>query len=81
MYYMKIDSNSAIIVGSIEEEYRYIRQICCEQCEFTGSFKVNLQSLLFEENKPYDKLDCQCQNCGEKKSILFEISEFFGKLF
>ena len=39
---MKIDSNSAIIIGSVEEEYRNIQQITCEQCEFKGSFKLNL---------------------------------------
>ena len=39
---MKIDSNSAIIIGSVEEEYRYIQQITCEQCEFKESFKLNL---------------------------------------
>ncbi len=78
---MKIDSISAIDVGNIEEEYRYILQIPCEQCKFKGTFKLNLQSLIFEENQPYDKLDCQCQNCGAKKSFIFDISNFFGKLF
>jgi len=72
---MDIDSNSAIVVGSIEEEYKYIQQIICEQCKFKGS------SLIFEENKPYDQMDCQCQNCGAKKSFRFDISSFFGKLF
>ena len=78
---MKIDSNSAIVVESIEEEYTYIQQITCEQCEFKGTFKLDLQSLIFEEDKPYDKLDCQCQNCGAKKFFIFDISNFFGKLF
>ncbi len=78
---MKIDSNSAISVDSVEEEYRYIQQISCVQCESKGSLKLDLQSLIFEENKPYDKLDCQCQNCGAKKSFIFDISNFFGKLF
>ncbi len=44
---MKIDSNSAIAVDSIEEEYRYIQQIPCEQCKFKEIFKLNLQSLIF----------------------------------
>ena len=78
---MKIDSNSTIIVNSVEEEYKYIQQISCGQCETKGSFKLELQSLIFEENKPHDKLDCQCQNCGVKKSFIFDISNFFGKLF
>ncbi len=78
---MKIDSNSAIIVNSAEEEYRYIQHVSCDQCESKGSFKLDLQSLIFEENKPYDKLDCQCENCGAKKSFTFDISSFFGKLF
>ena len=78
---MNIDSNLAIVVGSIEEEYQYIKQILCEQCKFKGSLVLNKQSLIFEENKPYDKMDCQCQNCGAKKSFIFDISSFFGKLF
>ena len=78
---MKIDSTSAINVDNIEEEYRFIQQISCYQCGSKGSFKLDLQSLIFEENNPYDKLDCQCQNCGAKKSFLFDISNFFGKLF
>jgi hypothetical protein len=78
---MKIDSNSAIVVGSIEEEYQYIHQISCDQCGSKGSFKLVLQSLIFEENKPYDKMDCKCQNCEKEKSFIFDISNFFGKLF
>ncbi|MHA1476536.1 MAG: hypothetical protein ACTSRX_09175 [Promethearchaeota archaeon] len=78
---MKINSNSAIAIDSVEEEYRYIQQISCDQCESKGSFKLDLQSLIFEENQPYDKLDCQCENCRAKKSFIFDISSFFGKLF
>jgi len=78
---MNTDFNSAIKVDSIEEEYKYIQQISCEQCEIKGSFKLELQSLLFEKNIPYDKLDCKCQNCGAKKNVIFDISNFFGKLF
>jgi len=78
---MNTEFNSAIIVDSVEEEYNYIRQIVCEQCELKGTLKLELQSLIFENNKPFDKLDCVCQNCGAKKSVIFDISNFFGKLF
>ncbi|QEE16754.1 hypothetical protein DSAG12_02584 [Promethearchaeum syntrophicum] len=78
---MNSDFKTAIIVKSIEEEYMYIQQISCEQCELKGSFKLEIQSLIFEDKKPFDKLKCKCQNCGAKKSVLFDISNFFGKLF
>ena len=62
---------SAIKVNSVPEEYAYIRGHC-EDCELLG------QSLIFENNKPFDKIDVKNKE-GKEVSYYFNISSFFGK--
>ncbi|WP_348798300.1 hypothetical protein [Flavobacterium adhaerens] len=62
---------TAIKVKNIKEEYTYVRENCAD-CNVLG------QALLFEKNKPYDRLDAQKPD-GSKISYYFDISSFFGK--
>lgn len=63
----------AIVVGSIPEEYEYVRKVCigCQLLE---------QSLIFEDGKPFDVLRLKQPN-GEEISYYFDISKFYGKGF
>lgn len=63
----------AIRVKSIDQEYAYVREVCPD-C------RINRQSLIFHEKKPYDVLDFTRDN-GEEVSYYFDISSFFGKGF
>ncbi|HPZ08211.1 MAG TPA: hypothetical protein PL110_08860 [Candidatus Eremiobacteraeota bacterium] len=68
--------DEAIVVSSISEEYSYIS---IQKCECGGPLKSKMQSLLFKDNRPFDRLKCECQSCGKEKSFYFDISSFFGK--
>lgn len=41
-------------------------------------YQLKMQSLLFQNNKPYDKIKIVTAS-GEEKNIYFDISNFFGK--
>ena len=58
-------------VNSVPEEYTYVRGHC-DDCEVLG------QSLMFENNKPFDKIDVKNKE-GKEVSYYFDISSFFGK--
>ncbi len=61
----------AIVVSTVEEEYRYVKQVCAE-CEFIR------QSLASNNGKPYDILEFKKPE-GETVFFYFDISNFFGK--
>lgn len=63
----------AIIVNSVPEEYQWLR-------EHYPGYKLIQQSLVFDEEKPYDILEFKTAD-GRKKEIYFDISGFFGKGF
>lgn len=65
--------DKAILAKSISAEYEYVRKVCSD-CQFLG------QSLVFENDKPYDILKFKKAN-GEEVSYYFDISKFFGKGF
>jgi tetratricopeptide (TPR) repeat protein len=63
----------AIIAQSIPKEYEWIR-------EYYPGAAVKMQSLVFNDGKPYDILHIETID-GVKKQIYFDISSFFGKGF
>lgn len=62
---------NAIKVKSVSDEYAYVRKNC-EDCELVG------QALLFENKKPYDRINVKTKD-GKEKSYYFDISSFYGK--
>ena len=64
---------TAIVVKSISEEYKYVKKVC-PTCQLLG------QSLVFEKKKPYDILRYKKPN-GDNVSYYFDISKFYGKGF
>lgn len=62
----------AIIVGSVKEEYDWMLRNC-------PGFRPELQSLQFVHGKPYDVLTWGNKD-GDKRTVYFDISGFFGKL-
>jgi hypothetical protein len=63
--------NSAIPVGSIDEEYAWIRENC-------PGFAPGMQALQLIDDKPFDVLTCRNQR-GEERTIYFDISAFYGQ--
>jgi hypothetical protein len=61
----------AIAVKSIDDEYKWLRK------NYSG-YKLELQALTMHKGKAYDMLRIVTSK-GEKKSIYFDISSFFGK--
>ena len=61
----------AIKVKSVTEEYAYVRNNC-DDCKLLG------QALLFENGKPYDRINVKNKE-GKEISYYFDISSFFGK--
>lgn len=61
----------AIIVKSVADEYKYIRENC-PNCQNKS------QSLVFKGKKPYDVLTVVKEDGGEM-DYYFDISKFFGK--
>ncbi len=55
----------------VDAEYIWLRK------NYPG-YKLKMQALIHNNNKPYDKLDIITAS-GEEKSIYFDISNFFGK--
>ena len=57
--------------AGVDAEYSWLRQ------NYPG-YKTERQSLVHHKNVPYDIIDIVTAN-GEKKSIYFNLSKFFGK--
>ena len=62
---------NAIKVKSVPEEYQYVKKNCAN-CKLLG------QALIFEKDKPYDKISLKNEK-DEEVSYYFDISSFFGK--
>ena len=65
------DAKSAIAVGSVGEEYAWMRQ-------FYPGFEPAKQSLQKIDGKPFDVLTW-VNSKGEEATVYFDISSFFGK--
>ncbi len=59
---------NAIKVKSVPEEYQYVKKNCAN-CKLLG------QALIFEKDKPYDKISLKNEK-GEEVSYYFDISSF-----
>ena len=64
-------ATEAIVVGAVSEEYAWIQRHC-------AGFQVEMQALQHIDGKPYDVLTLRGPQ-GEKRTIYFDISSFFGK--
>lgn len=68
---------SAVVIEEKNEtegvaaEYAWLRK------HYPG-YSLIKQSLIFDNGKPYDKMDIKTAD-GSKKTIYFDISKFFGK--
>ena len=62
---------SAILVASVAEQYAFLKR-------HYPRFKLEEQTLQRIDGKPYDVLVI-FDDSGQKKSIYFDISQFFGK--
>jgi hypothetical protein len=70
------DLSQAIKVNSIIDEYAHINR---QRCSCGGSYKKRTQALLEVGGLHYDRLDVECEQCGQGKSFIFDINAFFGK--
>ncbi|MEZ0243443.1 MAG: DUF4919 domain-containing protein [Sphingomonas sp.] len=66
-------AETAYKVKSIGEEYQVMQAL--------GYPRPEMQSLVFEKDKPYDVLTTTDPKTGEKVEVWFDISSFFGKGF
>ena len=65
-------ASQAIVVASIGDEYAWIQRHC-------PGFRLEMQSLAEIDGKPYDVMSLQNAQ-GDKRTVYFDISRFFGKL-
>lgn len=71
----KLDKNNAPEVNCVRDEYLYISQQPCENCNRKNAYKLHTQILISSENRNYDLLETQCQYCGNKKYFTFDVTE------
>jgi hypothetical protein len=75
---MSDENNLEIIkVDSVSEEYNYVGKQICEKCGQKGTYKTNLQSLVFFRGFPCDELNCECMGCGAQKTFVFDVRKLF----
>jgi hypothetical protein len=75
---MDSDNPPAIVkVKTVAEEYEFIRKQECKKCGQIGTYKVEMQSLVFSRGFPCDDLNCTCLNCGHKKTFVFDVTTLF----
>jgi len=60
----------------IDAEYYYLGKIYGQP---NVDWKLKRQSVIHEKGKVYDRLDLELKD-GGKKTVFFDITEFFGKL-
>jgi hypothetical protein len=73
------DNESLLRVGSVQEEYRYIQELRCDRCG--GEYRTIGQALIKHPGEPpTDKIELECEGCGQARTVAFDISSFFGKL-
>ena len=61
----------------VQMEYAHIN---AETCVCGGSWEVQEQSLMREDERWIDKIDVKCRKCGTEKAFYFDVSSFFGRL-
>jgi carboxyl-terminal processing protease len=68
----------AIRVKNISEEMDYIKTHVCTVCG--GKFVILSQNLVSHDGLFFDHVEVQCPGCPGKKTLIFDLSEFFGKI-
>ena len=63
-------------IDGIAAEYSYLEKKFGRQ---NLAWRLRRQSILNQKGKVYDRMDLDMQD-GSKKTVFFDISEFFGKL-
>ena len=75
---MEEGESELVRAASIEEEYAYVDKLRCDNCG--GEYRTVSQSLMLPPGKgPIDHIELECAGCGQARTVLFDISEFFGK--
>ncbi len=67
----------AIAVEAVAEEYAYLDALQCS-CGASGTFERQLQALVEEERSMFDRLDCECTDCGRTCSLFFNVDAVFA---
>lgn len=67
----------AIRVKNISEEMDYVKTHVCTACG--GKYTILSQNLISHDGLFFDHVEVQCPNCPGKKTLIFDLSEFFGK--
>ncbi len=62
---------TAIVVGSIGEEYAWVAQ------HLPGA-RLVIQALTYHEERPFDVLTLETES-GDQRQVYFDISSFFGR--
>lgn len=74
---MSLDYGTAVLVGSVAEEHRYI---AAHRCSCDGRWRVCVQALLKgDKGQHYDRVDAVCRQCGQRRTFLFDISPIFAQ--
>ncbi|MFH0803034.1 MAG: S41 family peptidase [bacterium] len=68
----------AIRVKNISEEMDYLKTHVCTACG--GKFTILAQNLVSHDGLFFDHVEVKCPNCPGKKTLIFDLSQFFGKL-
>lgn len=63
-------------VAGISAEYKYLQQKFGRE---NVDWNLRRQSILQQKGKVYDRMDLDLKD-GSRKTVFFDISEFFGKL-
>lgn len=75
---MEEGESELVRAGSVGEEYEYIDKLRCDNCG--GEYRTVAQAWLMPPGKgPVDHIELECAGCGKMRTLLFDISEFFGK--
>ncbi len=69
-------SGASNAVDGIAAEYRYLNQHFGRE---NRDWTLTRQGVLQQAGKVYDRMDLELKD-GSKKTVFFDISEFFGKL-
>jgi hypothetical protein len=67
----------AIRVKNISEEMDYLKMHVCTTCG--GKYTILTQNLVSHDGLFFDHVEVKCPKCPGQKTLIFDLSEFFGK--
>ncbi len=71
-----IRSMELIPANSLTFELAYI---AASHCECGGTYQAQSQQLLFANDLPIDRVQAQCERCGQSRDFYFDIHSFYGQ--